>query len=229
MDCEVEKRSTKKSFPVGWNAMWDVKIERTDLALHAIAWIMALLLVQGGLISCAAPLDMSAKRGAAPDEDWGIVIGSFVVSLVATAAEKKAGRDAAELLYVFDIIQLPPGDAGGNYFTTPKYRLEVKPGQERIFVSRLRPGSYLIRDFHEEGITGLEGEVGGTFTVLSKETRYIGRLRVVLPEWTAKGKAYRFFVENDRDSTLEEVSKVYPNLAKTAVNAPMQIGVAAAP
>ena len=226
---EVEERSARKSFPVRLKAMWKMKIKRRDFALHRISWMIALLLVQWGMVSCAAPLDMSTKRGAAPDENWGIVIGSFLVVPETGASETQAGHDASEMLYVFDIIQLRSGDADGNYFTMPKYRLAVKPGEERIFVSRLRPGSYLIRDFHEEGIVGLEGEVGSVFTVQSKKTHYIGRLRVVLPGRTAKGKMFRFAVENDRESTLTEVSKVYPDLANTAVNVPMQISVPTSP
>lgn len=215
-------------FPVRVNAMLRLEIRRTEEVRYTMMWTVSLLLVQAGLMSCAAQLDMSAKRVNPPDEDWGIVIGSFLVAPETAGSEPKSGHDASERLYVFDIIQLRSGDAG-NYFTTPKYRLEVKPGEERIFVSRLRPGSYLIRNFHEEGIVRLEGEVGGVFTVRSNEVHYIGRLRVTLPGWTAKGKAYRVVVENDRESTLGEVSKVYPDLVATVVNAPVQIGEPAAP
>lgn len=209
--------------------MLQLEIRGTKEVRYATAWCVALFLVQAGLMSCAAQLDMSAKRVAASDDkDWGIVIGSFLVVPETVGSEPKSGHDASEMFYVFDVIQLP-SDAAANYFTTPKYRLEVKPGEERIFVSRLRPGSYLIRDFHEEGIVRLEGEVGGVFTVRSNEVHYIGRLRVILPGWTAKGKAYRVVVENDRESTLGEVSTVYPDLAAAAVNVPIQLGEPAAP
>ena len=103
-----------------------------------------------------------------------------------------------------------------------KYRLDAKAGEERIFISRLRSGQYLIRSFHEEGVTGLGGELDLVYSSMAGEIHYIGRVLVEIPQRVSRGKGYRFTVENAREPTLAQVSQQHVDLTKDVVDEPMQ-------
>ena len=176
------------------------------------------------LVSCTTPLDTSGERVTLPGPEWGVVIGSVLVRPEEVAPEKNAaGRDVSSSSYEFDIVSIQPGDPNGEGPYVQQYRLDAKAGEERIFIARLRSGQYLIRKFHEEGLTGLGGELDVVFASMAGEVRYIGRMVVDIPRRMSKGKDYRFTIENAREPTLAEVSTTHPDLTKNAVNTPMQI------
>jgi hypothetical protein len=179
-----------------------------------------------GLVSCTTPFDMSDERITAAGPDWGVVIGSVLVRPEEIASDKNAtGRDVFNSSYEFDIVPIQPGDPNGEGPYVKQYRLDAKGGAERIFIARLRSGQYLIRRFHEEKLTGLGGELDLVFASMAGEVRYIGRVVVEIPRRISRGKDYRFTVENAREPTLAQVSTKHPDLAKNAVNIPMQVRV----
>ena len=182
------------------------------------------------LASCATPFDMYRERIAQPGPEWGVVIGSILVQPEMLAADKPAtGRDASNVSYEFDIVQTQPADPGGTGPYAQRYRLNAKAWKERIFISRLRPGQYLIREFYEAGLVGLGGELTVVFMVEPGEIRYIGRLRVEIPRRVSSGNAYRFSVENAREATLAQISTQHAELARAPVDKPMQARLRAAP
>lgn len=183
---------------------------------------VALLL---GLASCTTPFDMSAELLEPPGPEWGLVIGSVLVQTEkGRSGQAVTGRDVSGSgsSYEFNIVRIQPGDPKGEGPYVEQYRLNAKAGEERIFISRLRSGQFLMRSFKEEGMTGLGGELDLVMTCLAGEIRYIGRVLVEIPERISKGKGYRFTVENARESTLKQLSQQHPDLTKNVVDVPMQ-------
>jgi hypothetical protein len=176
-----------------------------------------------GLASCTTSFDMSGERITSPGPEWGVVIGSVLVQPEKVASGKNAtGRDVSGSFYEFDIVRIQPGDPNGGGPYVEQYRLDAKAGEERIFISRLRSGQFLIKSFHEEGMIGLGGELDLVFASMAGEIRYIGRVLVEIPQRVSRGKGYRFTVENAREPTLAQVSQQYADLTKAVVDEPMQ-------
>lgn len=198
--------------------------KRTCWSLRrATAIAMTSVAVLFGLTSCTTPFDMSGERITRPGPEWGVVIGSMVVQPEKVASDKDAtGRDVSGSSYEFDIVRIQPGDPNGEGPYVEQYRLDAKAGEERIFVSRLRSGQYLIRSFHEEGVTRLGGELDLVFASMADEIHYIGRVLVEIPQRVSRGKGYRFTVENAREPTLAQVFRQHADLTKDVVDEPMQ-------
>ena len=190
----------------------------------AIGGAISLFASLFGLVACTASFDMSGERLTPLGPEWGVVIGSVLVQPERGASGKTAsGHDTSDTSYEFDIVQIQPADPNGEGPYVEHYQLKAKAGEERIFVSRLRSGQFLIRSFHEEGVTGLGGELDVVFASVAGEIRYIGRVLVEIPQRVSRGKGYRFTVENAREPTLAEVSRRHADLAKEVVDDPMQV------
>jgi hypothetical protein len=190
---------------------------------RATALAMTSVVVLFGLVSCTASFDMSGEPMTQPGPEWGVVIGSVLVQPEKVASGKDAtGRDVSASSYEFDIVRIQPGNPNGEGPYVEQYRLDARVGEERIFISRLRSGQYLIRSFSEEGVTGLGGMLDLVFASMAGEIRYIGRVRVEIPQRLSKGKGYRFTVENARELTLAQVSQQHADLTKVVVDEPMQ-------
>jgi hypothetical protein len=190
----------------------------TAIAMTSVAMLF-------GLASCTTPFDMSGERMTPPGLEWGLVIGSVLVQPEKGRSSQDAtGHDASGSgsSYEFDIVRIQPGDPNGEGPYVERYRLDAKAGEERIFISRLRSGHFLIKSFQEEGMTGLGGELDLVFASMAGEIRYIGRVLVKIPERISKGKGYRFTVENARERTLAQVSQQHADLTKDVMDEPMQ-------
>lgn len=174
------------------------------------------------LVSCSTSFDMSGERLTSLGPEWGVVIGSVLVQPVKASGEDDRRRDAADVTYQFDIVQSPPGDPDGESPYGERYHLDAKAGEERIFISRLRSGRYLMKTFSKDNITGIGGDLDLLFDSMAGEVRYIGRVLVEIPQRVSRGKGYRFTVENARESTLAQVSHDHPDLAQRAVDVPMR-------
>jgi hypothetical protein len=188
----------------------------TTLALTSVAVLF-------GLASCTKLFDMSGEHITVPGPEWGVVIGSVLVQpeKVASGATGNA-LDVSGSFYEFEIVRIQPGDPDGEGPYVEKYRLDARAGEERIFISRLRSGQFLMKSFRDERTTGLGGDLQLVFTIMGGEIRYIGRVLVEIPQQVSKGKSYRFTVENARKSTLEQVARQHPDLSKDVVDNPMQ-------
>jgi hypothetical protein len=173
---------------------------------------------------------MSGERITPPGPAWGVVIGSVLVQPEKVASgNDTTGRDVSGSSYEFAIVQIQPGDPYGETPYAERYRLDAKAGEERIFISRLRTGQYLFKNFHEARIRGIGGDLNLTFASMAGEVRYIGRILVEIPQRVSVGKGYRFTVENAREPTLAQVSEQHADLTKEAVNVPMRASGDVAP
>ena len=190
---------------------------------RATAIAMTSVAVLFSLASCTTSFDMSGERITPPGPEWGVVIGSVLVQPEKVASgENATGRDVSGSSYEFDIVRIQPGDPNGEGPYVEQYRLDAKAGEERIFIARLRSGQFLMRSFHEEGMTGLGGELELVFASMAGEIRYIGRVLVEIPQRISKGKGYRFTVENAREPTLAQASQQHADLTKDVVDEPMR-------
>ena len=174
------------------------------------------------LTGCAKSFDMSSERLTPLGPEWGVVIGSVLIKPVKQADETGKSRESGEMIYEFDIVQSQPGDPEGEAPYAERYRLQSKAGEERVFMSRLRTGSYLIRSFAQDRVAGKGGDLGLVFDSMAGEVRYIGRLLIEVPQRVSRGKEYRFAVEDAREETLKKVAGQHPDLAKEAVDVPMR-------
>jgi hypothetical protein len=182
------------------------------------------------LASCAKSFDMSGEPITQPGPGWGVVIGSVLVQPEKVASDKDAtGPDASGASYEFDIVQVQPGDPDGESPYAERYHLDAKAGEERVFISHLRTGQYLIRTFHQAAVAGLGGELELVFDAAPEEIRYIGRLLVEIPRQVSRGKGYRFTVENAREPTMARVPKQHADVMKAVVDAPMHGRVPVSP
>ena len=175
------------------------------------------------VVACAKSFDMSSERLTPVGPEWGIVIGSVLVKPAKVSDESGKSRDAAEATYEFDIVQSQPGDPEGESPYAERYRLDSKAGEERVFISRLRSGRYMIRSFAQDRIAGKGGDLGLVFDSMAGEVRYIGRLVVEVPQRVSRGKEYRYMVENAREATVTKIVGAQPELAKRVVDAPMRL------
>lgn len=185
---------------------------------------LAICSVVALLTSCSKPLDMSGESITPPGPEWGVVIGSILVQRDKVASDESIypGREPSEAMYEFDIVPIQPGDPEGTGPYVEKYRLDAKLGEERTFVSRLRSGRYLVRSFRDEHATGLGGELNIVFSSMGGEIRYIGRLVVEMPQDVAKGKRYRYRVENAHKFAMAQISSQHAMLTEHVVDALME-------
>ena len=180
--------------------------------------------------SCTTSLDMSGERIKPPGPESGVVIGSLLVQPESSTSDKKiTGRDGSGASYEFDIVQIRPADPNGEDPYAKSYQLDAQAGEERTFISRLPPGQYLIRRFRQAAVVGLGGELDLVFDAAPGEVRYIGRVRIEIPQRVSRGKGYSFTVENARESALAQVSVRHGDLTKAAVDGPMHARPPAAP
>ena len=185
---------------------------------NKLSIVMSIALSLG---ACAKSFDMSGERLTPLGPEWGVVIGSVLVK-PAKLADKSTKADANMTTYEFDIVQSQPGDPEGETPYAERYHLQAKVGEERMFISRLRTGRYLVKSFAKEGITGTGGDLDLIFDNMAGEVRYIGRLLVEVPQRVSRGKEYRFTVENAREETLRQISDRHAELATQAADAPMR-------
>ena len=184
-------------------------------------WIACITML--GVVSCTKAFDMSSELINRPGPEWGVVIGSVLVQAEGSGSDNDvSGRDALKDSYEFDIVQIQPADPEGENAYAQWYHLRAKAGEEHVFVSRLPPGQYLLKRFRENRVTGIGGDLNLVFVAAPGETRYIGRVLVEIPRRVSRGKAYRFTVENARETTLPHVLNRHADLAGTVVDAPIQ-------
>lgn len=178
------------------------------------------------LAGCATPsLDMSGGRIEPAGPDGGVVIGSVLVQAEQDPPEswfnRLFGRKAAGFTYDFEIVRVDSRDPAGAY-SQERYELDAKPGEERIFVARLRAGDYLFKAFHHEGLSAMGGTLGVQFSVAPDATAYIGRLLLEIPRRVTMGTGYTYRVQDAREATLAAVRQRHQDIGQGAVVVPMQ-------
>jgi hypothetical protein len=165
---------------------------------------------------------MSGDRIAVPGVEWGVVVGSVVIE--PEKPERPSNiQPLANETFILDVVQTQPADPEGTRPYADTYELTTKAGEDKLFVSRLRPGRYLIRSFHASGFVGLGGDIKAVFTVEPGAVRYIGRLHIVVPRYLSQDRSYRFTLENAQQADLAKLTTSHPDLANAVREAPMEL------
>jgi len=198
-----------------------LSIDRVRLRTHGLSIVLASLTL--ALSACASSLDMSSRRLAPPDPDWGIVIGSVLVRQTQESSTSGAETADRSAMYAFDVVQIQPTDPNGETFSAARYHIETIAGQERPFLSRLRPGQYLVKNFHRTGTSGTGGDLNLVFETQPGRVVYVGRVLVEVPSEPTYGKEYRFFVQDAHEAAYATLAPHHDQLTQQAVTAPMRI------
>ncbi|UVT20643.1 MAG: hypothetical protein H8K03_01615 [Nitrospira sp.] len=183
-----------------------------------------IVLVAGLLVStsCAKSLDMSGDRIAVPGNEWGVVVGS--VEVEPEKPERPSNiQPLANETFILNVVQIQPGDPEGLSPYADTYELTSKADEAKLFVSRLRPGRYLIRSFQASGFMGLGGDIKAVFTVEPGAVRYIGRLHILVPRYLSHDRPYRFTLENAQQADVAKLAESHPDLASAVREAPMEL------
>ena len=193
-------------------------------ARDAALWCSRIFLVGCLLVatSCAKSLDMSGNRIAVPGNEWGVVVGSVVVD--PEKPERPTNiQPLANETFILNVVQIQPGDPEGLSPYADQYELTTKAGENKLFISRLRPGRYLIRSFQSSGFVGLGGDIKAVFTVEPAEVRYIGRLHIMVPRYLSHDRPYRFTLQNAQQADVAKLATSHPDLADAVRDAPMEL------
>jgi len=194
---------------------------------RAALWCYRFVLVACLLVStsCAKTLDMSGDRIAVPGIEWGVVVGS--VEIEPEKPERPSNiQPLANETFILNVVQIQPGDPEGIRPYADTYELTAKAGEDKLFVSRLRPGRYLIRSFQASGFMGLGGDIKAVFTVEPAAVRYIGRLHIVVPRYLSHDRPYRFTLENAQQADVAKLTERHPDLANVVHEALMELRTA---
>ncbi len=202
---------------------------RAHAGLRTHAAVLLLASLVWSLASCASSLDMSQERIAAPGPEWGIVIGSVLVRQERTGSSSNIAAGASSTMYEFDVVQTQPADPNGEGPYASRYHVEAMAGQDRPFLARLRPGHYLMKNFHRTGMSGTGGDLNLVFESQSGRVVYVGQVVVDVPPQLSHGMEYHFSVQDTHDTTFAQLAPQHGHLTQQAVTAPMQIRPAGTP
>jgi len=168
-------------------------------------------------------LDGFLERGTANvGENEGVVFGSFVIN-VEKGQESESdrafpkGRKAGDATYWVTI-----SERGFNPLK-PKYLFRATPEKEEIFIRKLPAGTYQIEKIQKEGFTILEWSLRVSFTVTPKQTTYIGKFTVQVPDRIRMGSPVRMNVADAERETTELLKNEHEKSLSNVVKALMAI------
>ena len=170
-------------------------------------------------------LDMSDGAIDPPGQQVGIVIGSVLVQTDEEPPDswfyRLFGRKTAGFDYDFEIVRAID-TTNPQPTDNERYKLEVKPAVERIFVARLPFGRYVINGFRYKGLSVLAAELGLNFVVAPRTTLYIGRLIVKVPPRVSVGTPYEVEIQNAKEPTVAALQTQHPGLGRDALDGLIQ-------
>ncbi|HKT33872.1 MAG TPA: hypothetical protein VJR03_03500 [Nitrospira sp.] len=183
------------------------------------------ILALAGCGTTPPSLDMSDGPIYPPGQQVGIVIGSVLVQTDEEPPDswfyRLFGRKTAGFDYDFEIVRAID-TTNPQPTDNERYKLEVKPAVERIFVARLPFGRYVINGFRYKGLSVLAAELGLNFVVAPRTTLYIGRLIVKVPPRVSLGTPYEVEIENARETTVAALQTQHPGLGRDALDGLIQ-------
>ncbi len=176
--------------------------------------INVLCLLATVLLSGCATLQSSKEELQGMNEEEGIIIGSVLLSVQPGEAQESGwawlkGRKAAEQDYA-----LNARETGLNPFSST-YAIQIKAGEENIFVKKLQAGSYRFIDVTKTGFGPLKVDVGIGFTVTPGQATYIGKLVIIMPDRIGIGTKVTFSIQDEQEKIVKHVSTEYQGLIPT--------------
>jgi hypothetical protein len=168
--------------------------------------VIAILLVVG----CASMVSTKEELQNL-SENEGVVIGSVLLT-VEEGKEGESGwaflkgKKAGDLDWTISIRAVSLREPGIILLAT-KYSIPAKPGVEEYFIKKLPAGSYSMRRMQPVGLFApdIYLSLPVSFTVKPRQTSYIGKLAVGLPNRIAVGSLVRVAVLDAQDETIEKL------------------------
>jgi len=187
---------------------------------EGMARTIYLMLVAISMTSCAAPMVSTKEELQSLAENEGVVIGS-ILFVAQKGAENESGwaflrgRQTGDLEWTVSF-----GELGSNPFATT-YTISAKPGKEEVFIKKLSPGDYNIRRASPAGVLGLSSNqyvsLAIHFKVKPRQTSYIGKLVVNLPDRLMAGSRVRVDIADSQEETVEKLRSEHPSILGNTV------------
>jgi len=181
------------------------------LNIHLTA--LALILFPG----CAS-MSSTKEELKSLAENEGIVVGSVLLVVEKGDADESAwaflrGRKAGELEYSALVSEI-----GFNPLKTT-YSVPVDPAKEAVFIRKLPVGSYSIDSLGPStfSASGLRWTLAISFTVKPRQTSYIGKLVVEIPDRINSGSAARVHILDAQAETIENLKGEHPSVVANTV------------
>lgn len=176
--------------------------------------------IAGFLLSGCAPMTSSREELQSAGENEGVVFGSILLTPHPASGTESGmaflgGRKADELEYVLNV-----SPAGFNPFKMT-YTLAAAPGKEEFFVKRMPAGLYAIDNIRPSSFlfSGATFPLGFKFEVKPRQTSYIGRVAVLLPDRLRVGVRFGSSVQDAQQEAVEKLRKDHPQIGAGAVKA----------
>ena len=176
--------------------------ERRSGAVTRIFLVAALSVSCLAMFSGCASMVSSKEELQSVGENEGVVFGSFVIN-VEKGKESESGwaflkgQKAGDATYFVMI-----SEQGINPLSL-NYTIRATPEKEEIFIRKLPAGTYQIKKIQKEGFTTLELNLRVNFTVVPKQTTYIGKFTVQFPDRIIPGSPVRTNVADAQRETTE--------------------------
>jgi len=154
-------------------------------------------------------------------ENEGVVFGSLVIN-VEKGQESESGwaflkgQKAGDATYTIIISEQ-------GFTFSPNYVIRATPEKEEIFIRKLPAGAYQIVKIQKEGFTNLELSLTVNFTVVPKQTTYIGKFTVQFPDRIRVGSPVRMNVADVQRETTELLKNEHDKSLSNVVKALMAI------
>jgi len=178
-------------------------------------------------VSCLAMFSGCASMVSSKEElqnvgeNEGVVFGSLVIN-VEKGQESESGwaflkgQKAGDATYTIIISEQ-------GFTFSPNYVIRATPEKEEIFIRKLPAGAYQIVKIQKEGFTNLELSLTVNFTVVPKQTTYIGKFTVQFPDRIRVGSPVRMNVADVQRETTELLKNEHDKSLSNVVKALMAI------
>ncbi|MGH8611541.1 MAG: hypothetical protein ACREYF_05730 [Gammaproteobacteria bacterium] len=183
---------------------------------RTIPLMFAAILMTG----CAAPMVSTKEELQSLSENEGVVIGSILFIAEKGVENESAwaflrGRRSDDVEWIVSF-----GELGLNPFATT-YAISAKPGKEEVFIKKLPPGNYNIQRASPAGFFGLSSNqyvsLAIYFRVAPRQTSYIGKLVVNLPDRIMAGSPVRVAISDSQEGTVEKLRSEHSSILGNTV------------
>lgn len=178
---------------------------------RTIPLMFAAILMTG----CASSMVSTKEELQSLSENEGVVIGSILFIAEKGVENESAwaflrGRKADEVEWTVSF-----GELGLNPFATT-YTISARPGKEEVFIKKLPPGNYNIQRASPAGFLGLSSNQYVRLTIYFKveprQTSYIGKLVLNLPDRIMFGSPVRVAISDSQEETVEKLGSEHSSI-----------------
>lgn len=179
------------------------------------------VIIVGLLSGCATTMTSSKEELQGVGDKEGVVIGSVLLT-AAKGDENESGWAFLKGRKTDDLKQsVLISESGYDYPFKTKYTIPATTGKEEIFIKKLPAGNYNMDSL---GVVDLFGNQQGlklrlliNFNVKPRQTTYIGKLVVNLPDRLRAGSPASTVILDAQQETIEKLKSEYPSIVSDTV------------